>query len=66
MLITPLSWKYIEAFSFYEKGYLPNDRGWVNESRKYIQAMMLLGSQFDKVAKEKSDGTGKSKARRTS
>lgn len=44
--ITPLSYEYIKAFSFYEKGYLPNGKGWIEESNKYIQAMMILDGKF--------------------
>ena len=51
-IITPLSWEYIKAFGFYEKGFLPNGRGWVEESNKFIQAMMVLENEFAKKEKQ--------------
>ena len=47
-LITPLSYEYIKAFSFYDKGMLPNNKGWIEESNRYIQAMMILTNEFNK------------------
>ena len=47
--IAPLSFEYIKAFSFYDKGYLPSTGGWNEQSNKYIQAMMILGNAFEKV-----------------
>lgn len=48
-LIAPLSYEYIKAFSFYEKQFLPNGQGWINESNKYLQAMMLIESTLSKL-----------------
>lgn len=41
-LITPLSYEYIKAFSFYESGFLPNGNGWINESHKVIEAFIII------------------------
>lgn len=46
--ITPVSLEYLRAFSFFEKGFLPNGTAWMNESRKFIQAMMILENLFNK------------------
>lgn len=46
MIITPLSYEYLKAFTFYEKGSYPNGVAWTHESNKYIQAMMVLDKQF--------------------
>jgi len=48
-LVTSISWEYIKAYGFYEKNLLPNGTGYQNESNKYIQAMMLLGNEFNKI-----------------
>ena len=50
--ITPLSWEYIKAFSFYEKNILPNGVGWMNESNKFNQAMQILDNAFNKSRNE--------------
>ena len=47
-IITPLSYEYLKAFNFYEKAILPNGKGWNEENNKFIQAMMLLGNEFNK------------------
>ena len=45
--ITPFSWEMIKAFSFYEKAILPNGKGWIEESNKFIQSMMVLDNAFN-------------------
>lgn len=47
-IITPLTWEYLRAHNFYQKGFLPNGRGWVNESNKCIQAIEILDNEFVK------------------
>jgi len=51
-MITPLSWEYIKAFGFYEKSILPNGKGWLMESDKYIQAMQLIDNEMGKQRKK--------------
>ncbi len=53
-LVTPLSWEYIKAFGFYEKGYLPNGKAWTEESNKFIQAMMVLENEFNRWKNQES------------
>lgn len=60
ILITPLSYEYIKAFSFYEKGFLPNGGSWQGESNKFIQAMMVLENEFNRVRNEVSNQKAKS------
>ena len=60
MMITPLSWEYIRAFGLYEKNFLPNGIGWGNESNKYMEAMRLLGMEFDRARQKQGNiGNGK-------
>jgi len=62
MLITPLTYEYVKAFSFYEKSILPNGKGWQEESQKYTQAMLVLDSEFSKIRnKENKDGANRIK-----
>ena len=55
MMITPLSYEYIKAFSFYEKGCFPNGVGWLNESNRYIQAMLILENEFNRIQNKELD-----------
>ncbi len=58
-IITPLSWEYIKAFSFFERSILPNGNGWINESNKYTEAMMVIDNEFGRIKNEtarKKDG----------
>lgn len=52
-LIDSLCWEYIKAHGLYDKGFLPNGDGWLKESHKFIQAMMLLDSEFKKLKSKK-------------
>jgi len=54
-LISPLSWKYVKAFSFYERGYLPNGNGWAREGNKLIEAISLIQKELSKIKKEEKD-----------
>ena len=54
-LITNSTWAYIKAFNFYEKNILPNGSAWGNESRKFNQAMVILGNEFNRE-KDKKNG----------
>jgi len=58
-VITPLSWQYIKAFSFYDKGRYPNGLIYTHESEKYLQAMMILDIEFGKLQIPKKDKHGK-------
>lgn len=40
------TWNFIKAYRFYEKNILPNGNGYMNESNRYVQAMMLLENEF--------------------
>ena len=35
---------YIRAYNFYEKGILPGAGGWMNQTKKFIDAMAFMGS----------------------
>jgi hypothetical protein len=60
-IITPLSWEYLKAFSFYEKGFLPQGKGTNDESKKYLQAMVLIENEFNKARRKKEeDGRNRS------
>ena len=41
-LVNPMSYEYIRAYNFYKNGYLPNGKGWLSESTKFIQAITVI------------------------
>lgn len=55
--ISALSWEYLRAFSFFQKGFLPNGSGWGNESDKFLEAMQYISNRVsdieDELAKKK-------------
>ena len=56
--ITPLSWEYIKAFKFYEKGCFPNGVVYTRESNKYLQAMMILDNLFTERMNKEYESAG--------
>jgi hypothetical protein len=48
-LVTDQTWKYIEAYNFYKKNLLPNGQSYTKETRKYIDAMMVLDGEYAKL-----------------
>jgi hypothetical protein len=48
-LISPLSWEYLRAFSFYQKNILPQGKGWLEESQKFLDAMIILENEFKRL-----------------
>jgi len=47
-LATKMSCELITAYNFYKNGYLPNGRGWRNETNKFIQAMQVIDRAMQK------------------
>lgn len=62
--ITPLSYEYIKAFTFYEKSILPNGIGFINESHRYTQAMMILQNEYNKLNRQEIEKSTKSNGKR--
>jgi len=48
-LITQQSADYLEAYSFFNSGYLPNEGGWMGQSVKFIKAMRIIQSEVIRV-----------------
>ena len=48
-LITDQTWQYISAYKLYSKNSYPNGIGWLNESHKYLDAMILIESEVSKI-----------------
>lgn len=59
--VTPLSWEYIRAFSFYEKGSYPNGVIYTHETKKYLQAMAVLDNEFNRIKMKEAESVGKKK-----
>lgn len=52
-LITAQSWEYINCYSFFDKGLLPNNKSWRDESEKFLTAMYIIEKELNKMEKEK-------------
>jgi hypothetical protein len=44
-LLTQQTHDYLQAHTFFSMGMLPNGFGWVHESPKFLQAMMILSRE---------------------
>ncbi|MCK4248672.1 MAG: hypothetical protein KAX15_02725 [Candidatus Omnitrophica bacterium] len=52
-LVTTQSCRYIEAYNFYEKGYLPCPGEWPEQSAKFLEAIRVINNQVNKGLEEK-------------
>jgi len=52
-LVTVNSAAYLNAYIFFEKGYLPNPGGWLDQPLKFIQAMRTIEAEVMKLKEEK-------------
>jgi hypothetical protein len=48
-VITPLSWEYLRAYSLYQKSILPQNKGWVEENDKFLQAMSVVDAEAKRI-----------------
>ncbi len=48
----PLSYEYIKAFNFYQKSILPHNKGWLEESEKFLEAMTIIENTQIKINNE--------------
>ena len=53
-LVARASIEYLNAYLFFDKGYLPNPGGWLDQPLKFIQAMKIIEREIA-LAKEKED-----------
>lgn len=51
-LVTPESVEYIRAYNFFQKGYLPNPGGWMDQPAKLIEAIELIETQVQRIDEE--------------
>lgn len=51
-LVTAQSIEYLNAYLFFEKGFLPNSGGWMNQPLKFIQAMRIIRQEVTKLKEE--------------
>ncbi len=45
---------YLQAYCEYEKGYLPNDGGWLDQTVKFSQVMRMVEKLVNKNIEEKN------------
>jgi hypothetical protein len=53
-LVTINSVEYLNAYIFFEKGYLPNPGGWMHQPLKFIQAIKIIEREIIKLKEEKN------------
>lgn len=45
--------EYLRAYKRYEKGYLPNEGGWLDQAAKFNEAMDIIDEELAKKSEEK-------------
>jgi len=51
-VVTRQSLEYVRAYIFFEKGFMPNRGGWMDQSAKFIDAMEIVEAEISKMRKE--------------
>jgi hypothetical protein len=54
-LVTEKSFEYLNAYFFFEKGYLPNPGGWMDQPVKFIEAIVVMAYEFIRIGKKDAD-----------
>lgn len=52
-LLTAASCEYIRAYGLFLKGYMPNAGGWIDQPKKFIEAMEIIEKEVAEIQKEK-------------
>ena len=50
-----MSLEYLRAYFFFEKGYLPNAGGWLDQPAKFVQAMVVIEREVARAREEKEN-----------
>jgi len=53
-LVSGISWEYIRAYGFYKNNFLPNGKGWLDESDRYLDAMSIIRNEITKMEAKKN------------
>ena len=56
--VTAIDNTRMEAFLMFEKGYLPNPEGWLNQPMKFSETMILIDLLMTKMEKFKHGKSG--------
>lgn len=51
-LVTSVTWEYLRAYNFYKKSILPNGNNWLGESQKFLDAMVIIEKEINKLQAE--------------
>lgn len=51
-IVTRISIEYLNAYLFYEKGYLPNPGGWLEQPLKFIQVVRIIEREAAKLRED--------------
>lgn len=52
-IVTRQSANFLRAFNFYERGYLPNQGGWIEQSAKMLDAFEVIEKERRSIEIEK-------------
>jgi len=52
-LVNIKSIEYLNAYIFFERGFLPNPGGWLDQPLKFIQAMKIIEAEVMKIKEGK-------------
>ena len=55
-LITSGSRWCINAYTFFDKGFLPNSKGWLEHSNKFIEMISIVRNEINSITKEEHHG----------
>jgi len=53
-IVTRQSADFIRAFNFYERGYLPNIGGWIDQPAKMLDAFEIIVKELKQIEVEKT------------
>ncbi len=55
-LVTSVTWEYLRAYNFYKKSILPNGNSWLGESQKFLDAMIVIEKEINRLQAEELKG----------
>jgi hypothetical protein len=54
-IITQQSIEYLKAYELFNRGFLPNPGGWLEQPVKFIEAMNIISAEIAKMKKEQTE-----------
>lgn len=51
-IVTDQSIEYVRVYNFFQKGYLPNPGGWLDQPAKLIEAIEFIETEMQRIDRE--------------